>query len=71
MRGEKYPYTSNSQKTKLVKAASSDDFDEKSMKAMEEIAKITRDLQNLAYRGDEKAMKELEKWNEITEKVGF
>lgn len=63
--GEKFPFTSDSKKKEIYETMMNFENEEKAEKAAEEFQKILTELQQRAYNGDDKAMKELEKWGKI------
>ena len=71
--GEKFPYTSQSEKVKLLKeyqeaynkldeSADEKEIDKVFEKA-QKIFEITKELEKRSWDGDEKASKEIEEWN--------
>lgn len=77
--GEKFPYTSKSDKEKMIrelqeavekseKSGSIEDV-EIIMQKWGEINKITIELRNRISAGDKKAEEELEKWNEVLKEL--
>ncbi|WP_147367347.1 hypothetical protein [Fusobacterium canifelinum] len=77
--GEKFPYTSKSNKEKMLKEfkvavekaeKSRDEKDTQvAIEKMSEIIKIATELEKRSSNGDEKAKEELDKWNEIIEEM--
>ena len=73
--GEKFPYTSQSNKEKMIKELqvaiekaekTKDDKDvQVVMEKMGEIIKIATELEKRSSEGDEKAKEELDKWDKI------
>ena len=78
--GEKFPYTSQSTKEKMikeVKVAMEKAEETKSEKdaqvlleKMGEIIKISTELEKRSSEGDEKAKEELEKWDKMIKEIG-
>ena len=78
--GEKFPYTSQSTKEKMikeVKVAMEKAEETKSEKdaqvlleKMGEIIKISTELEKRSSEGDEKAKEELEKWDKLIKEIG-
>ena len=69
--GEKFPYTSKSEKVKLLKEYQEaynkldESADEKETDKVFEKAQITKELEKRSWDGDEKASKEIEEWNKL------
>jgi hypothetical protein len=73
--GKKFPYTSKSEKIKLLKeyqetynksdeSADEKDIDKVFEKA-QKILEIVKELEKRSWDGDEKASKEIEEWNKL------
>ena len=77
--GEKFPYTSQSKKEKMIKELqvaiekaekTKDDKDvQVVMEKMGEIIKIATELEKRSSEGDEKAKEELDKWDKILKEI--
>ena len=77
--GEKFPYTSQSNKEKMIKELqvaiekaqkTQDQEDTKvAMEKMGEIIKIITELEKRSSSGDEKAKEELDKWEKILKEI--
>jgi hypothetical protein len=77
--GEKYPYTSESDRKKILKELkdASDRLEKNGnekdalfiMNKMDEIMKITAELEKRSEAGDKKAEEELEKWGKEIEEL--
>ncbi|PGH19822.1 hypothetical protein RN96_13785 [Fusobacterium polymorphum] len=77
--GEKFPYTSQSNKEKMIKELqvaiekaekTKDDKDvQVVMEKMGEIIKIATELEKRSSEGDEKAKEELDKWDKILKEI--
>ena len=77
--GEKFPYTSQSKKEKMIKELqvaiekaekTKDDKDvQVVMEEMGEIIKIATELEKWSSEGDEKAKEELDKWDKILKEI--
>ena len=77
--GEKFPYTSQSNKEKMIKELqvaiekaekTKDDKDvQVVMEKMGEIIKIVSELEKRSSEGDEKAKEELDKWDKILKEI--
>ena len=77
--GEKFPYTSQSNKEKMAKELlvaiekaqkTKDDKDvQVVMEKMGEIIKIATELEKRSSEGDEKAKEELDKWDKILKEI--
>ena len=77
--GEKFPYTSQSKKEKMIKELqvaikkaekTKDDKDvQVVMEKMGEIIKIATELEKRSSSGDEKAKEELDKWDKILKEI--
>ena len=77
--GEKFPYTSKSDKEKMLKEfqvaaekadKTKDDKDiQIAMEKMGEIIKIATELEKRSSEGDEKAKEELDKWDKILKEI--
>ena len=77
--GEKFPYTSQSNKEKMIKELqvaiekaekTKDDKDvQVVMEKMGEIIKIATELEKRSSEGDEKAKEELDKWAKILKEI--
>ena len=77
--GEKFPYTSQSNKEKMIKELqvaiekaekTKDDKDvQVVMEKMGEIIKIITELEKRSSSGDEKAKEELDKWDKILKEI--
>ena len=77
--GEKFPYTSQSKKEKMIKELqvaiekaekTKDDKDvQVVMEKMGEIIKIVSELEKRSSKGDEKAKEELDKWDKILKEI--
>ena len=77
--GEKFPYTSQSNKGKMIKELqvaiekaekTKDDKDvQVVMEKMGEIIKIATELEKRSSEGDEKAKEELDKWDKILKEI--
>ena len=77
--GEKFPYTSQSKKEKMIKELqvaiekaekTKDDKDvQVVMEKMGEIIKIATELEKKSSSGDEKAKEELDKWDKILKEI--
>ena len=77
--GEKFPYTSQSNKEKMIKELqvaiekaekTKDDKDvQVVMEKMGEIIKIATELEKKSSEGDEKAKEELDKWDKILKEI--
>ena len=77
--GEKFPYTSQSKKEKMIKELqvaiekeekTKDDKDvQVVMEKMGEIIKIATELEKRSSSGDEKAKEELDKWEKILKEI--
>ena len=77
--GEKFPYTSQSNKEKMIKELqvaiekaekTKDDKDvQVVMEKMGEIIKIATELEKRRSEGDEKAKEELDKWDKILKEI--
>ena len=77
--GEKFPYTSQSNKEKMIKELqvaiekaekTKDDKDAQVvMEKMGEIIKIATELEKRSSEGDEKAKEELDKWDKILKEI--
>ena len=79
--GEKFPYTSKSEKVKLLKeyqetynkldeSADEKDIDKVFEKA-EKILEIVKELEKRSWDGDEKASKEINEWNELISELNI
>ena len=78
--GEKFPYTSQSNKEKMIKELqvaiekaekTKDDKDAQvAFEKMGEIIKIVSELEKRSSEGDEKAKEELEKWDKLIKEIG-
>ena len=79
--GEKFPYTSQSKKEKMIKELqvaiekaekTKDDKDvQVVMEKMGEIIKIATELEKRSWDGDEKASKEINEWNELISELNI
>ena len=77
--GEKFPYTSQSKKEKMIKELqvaiekaekTKDDKDAQvAFEKMGEIIKIATELEKRSSEGDEKAKEELDKWDKILKEI--
>ena len=77
--GEKFPYTSQSNKEKMIKELqvaiekaekTKDDKDAQvAFEKMGEIIKIVSELEKRSSEGDEKAKEELDKWDKILKEI--
>ena len=77
--GEKFPYTSQSKKEKMIKELqvaiekaekTKDDKDAQvAFEKMGEIIKIVSELEKRSSEGDEKAKEELDKWDKILKEI--
>ena len=77
--GEKFPYTSQSKKEKMIQELqvaiekaekTKDDKDvQVVMEKMGEIIKISTELEKRSSEGDEKAKEELDKWDKILKEI--
>ena len=77
--GEKFPYTSQSKKEKMIKELqvaiekaekTKDDKDAQvALEKMGEIIKIVSELEKRSSEGDEKAKEELDKWDKILKEI--
>ena len=77
--GEKFPYTSQSNKEKMIKELqvaiekaekTKDDKDAQvAFEKMGEIIKIVTELEKRSSEGDEKAKEELDKWDKILKEI--
>ncbi|PHH98083.1 hypothetical protein CA840_00435 [Fusobacterium polymorphum] len=77
--GEKFPYTSQSNKEKMIKELqvaiekaekTKDDKDvQVVMEKMGEIIKIATELEKRSSEGDEKAKEELDKWDKMLKEM--
>jgi len=77
--GEKFPYTSQRKKEKMIKELqvaiekaekTKDDKDvQVVMEKMGEIIKIATELEKRSSEGDEKAKEELDKWDKILKEI--
>ena len=77
--GEKFPYTSQSKKEKMIKELqvaiekaekTKDDKDvQVVMEKMGEIIKIATELEKRSSEGDEKAKEELDKWDKMLKEM--
>ena len=77
--GEKFPYTSQSNKEKMIKELqvaiekaekTKDDKDAQvSFEKMGEIIKIVSELEKRSSEGDEKAKEELDKWDKMLKEM--
>ena len=77
--GEKFPYTSQSKKEKMIKELqvaiekaekTKDDKDvQVVMEKMGEIIKIATELEKRSSEGDKKAKEELDKWDKILKEI--
>ena len=77
--GEKFPYTSQSKKEKMIKELqvaiekaekTKDDKDvQVAMEKMGEIIKIATELEKRSSEGDEKAKEELDKWDKMLKEM--
>ena len=77
--GEKFPYTSQSKKEKMIKELqvaiekaekTKDDKDvQVAFEKMGEIIKIVSELEKRSSEGDEKAKEELDKWDKILKEI--
>ena len=77
--GEKFPYTSQSKKEKMIKELqvaiekaekTKDDKDAQvAFEKMGEIIKIVSELEKRSSEGDEKAKEELEKWDKMLKEM--
>ena len=77
--GEKFPYTSKSDKEKMLKEfqvaaekadKTTDDKDiQMAMEKMGEIIKIATELEKRSSDGDEKAKEELKKWDDVIKEL--
>ena len=77
--GEKFPYTSQSKKEKMIKELqvaiekaekTKDDKDAQvAFEKMGEIIKILTELEKRSSSGDEKAKEELDKWDKILKEI--
>ena len=77
--GEKFPYTSQSKKEKMIKELqvaiekaekTKDDKDAQvAFEKMGEIIKIVTELEKRSSEGDEKAKEELDKWDKILKEI--
>ena len=77
--GEKFPYTSQSNKEKMIKELqvaiekaekTKDDKDAQvAFEKMGEIIKILTELEKRSSSGDEKAKEELDKWDKILKEI--
>ena len=77
--GEKFPYTSQSNKEKMIKELqvaiekaekTKDDKDvQVVMEKMGEIIKIATELEKRSSEGEEKAKEELDKWDKILKEI--
>ena len=77
--GEKFPYTSQSNKEKMIKELqvaiekaekTKDDKDvQVAMEKMGEIIKIATELEKRSSEGDEKAKEELDKWDKMLKEM--
>lgn len=77
--GEKFPYTSQSNKEKMIKELqvaiekaekTKDDKDvQVVMEKMGEIIKIATELEKRSSEGDEKAKEELDKWDKMLKEI--
>ena len=77
--GEKFPYTSQGNKEKMIKELqvaiekaekTKDDKDvQVVMEKMGEIIKIATELEKRSSEGDEKAKEELDKWDKILKEI--
>lgn len=77
--GEKFPYTSQSNKEKMIKELqvaiekaekTKDDKDvQVVMEKMGEIIKIATELEKRSSEGDKKAKEELDKWDKILKEI--
>ena len=61
--GEKFPYTSQSKKEKMIKEL------QVAIEKMGEIIKIATELEKRSSEGDEKAKEELDKWDKILKEI--
>ena len=78
--GEKFPYTSQSTKEKMIKEVkvamekAEETRSEKDaqvlLEKMGEIIKISTELEKRISEGDEKAKEELEKWDKLIKEIG-
>ena len=78
--GEKFPYTSQSNKEKMIKELqvaiekaekTKDDKDAQvAFEKMGEIIKIVSELEKRSSEGDEKAKEELDKWDKMIKEIG-
>lgn len=66
---EKFPFTSDSKKKEIYETMTNFENEEKAEKAGEEFKKITTELQQRAYSGDDKAIKELERWEKVISQI--
>ncbi len=77
--GEKFPYTSQSKKEKMIKElqvaidkaekTNADKEVQVVMEKMGEIIKIATELEKRSSEGDEKAKEELDKWDKILKEI--
>ncbi len=73
--GEKFPYTSKGEKIKLLNeysksfekflSSGDDKYVDEASETLEEIFKITSELEKRSWNGDEKAIKELQEWESL------
>ena len=78
--GEKFPYTSQSTKEKMIKEVKvtmekveetrSEKDAQVLLEKMGEIIKISTELEKRISEGDEKAKEELEKWDKLIKEIG-